>query len=522
MADAVSKLYAEIGFKVNTKQLDNAKKKIEEFANKLWAINAEANKVIGDSGKKEVKNAEENQKQILRIDKFVYRQRINNLKIYSHQATSIWRNLKKIASLPFEGTKRIWRTGQSAFQYMKPSLQEAYDFENFSFESGMKLADFQRFRQMFALSGIRMSAKDIMDDMLSAQRNLTNVALNQGGVLDAYKLTDVREAAERNDLNAVINGIMRGLQDKRIDNSMLVKLIDMFQLGHNVEWARLIRSAPQYDKDFAETFISDNERQQIKKAFEKINLAGIAFANLRDNITAKASPFMIKFSEGIKKASEIIIARIKEGDFDVVFQKLADTGEEFVEWLKKLKPEDIDTFCKNIKNAGSIIVSAAKGFLKTMGFLTKWMYTLLGTVIGAVFGSMTGGPAGAVIGAALGGATGYVFDKATNSYNATSRKDKEEWGKASYDKGYFPLDKAISAESIDDIVRESSHKPAGTTVVSYTMNNNINTTLNGMDDEEKKKEFEKIVTKTTRVNQQRDQIVMARNYNLLWVQGNTA
>lgn len=510
MADEVAKLYASIGFKVKADELKKAKKILEDFASKLSSANSEASKVISAAGKKEVKDVEDNQKQILRIERRTYSHRINELKVFSRKATNIWRDLKKVALLPVNAAKWMAFGGKTAFQYMEPSLQQAYDFENFSFESGMKLSDFQRFQRMFALSGIRMSAQDIMSDMLSAQRNLTNVALNQGGVLDAYKLTDVREAAERNDLNAVINGIIRGLQDKRIDNSMLVKLVEMFQLGHKVEWARLARSMPMDNERFARTFLDEEGRKKTNDAFKQINLAGVAFKNLRDNITAKASPFLQKFAEGLLESASILIERIKKGDFDELFETLAQAGRDLVEWLKSIKPEDIREFVNKINDAGKIIISVAKFFAEKLRNIGEHLYAIIGAIIGATFGSLLG-PAGTAGGALVGGTIGHILDK-----NAQMSEDEiKAWNKAIKGKDYFPLDEAMG---MNNIVGNASKTPAKPTILYNTINNYIDTTLNGLDDEQKKDEFEKIIRENTH-NQKGYQIGIGRDYNLVFVSG---
>lgn len=521
MADAVSKLYAEIGFVVKKDELNNAKKKIEEFAEKLSSISSDANKLLGNSSKKEVKEHEENQKQIINIDKYVYRQRINNLKIYSRQASSIWRDLTKIAQLPFKGAKKIYRTGRAVYDFMKPSMDEAYNFENFSFESGMNLADFQNYRKMFALSGIKMSSQDIMEDMLSVQRNLTDVALKQGGVLDAYKLTNVREAAERNDLKGVIDGIMRGVRDLTIDESMLRKLMEMFQFGHSVEWARLARSNPRENRMFVETFISEKERQKILDAYEKINLAGVAFSNLRNNIVAKASPFLSRFSDALLQAESVIISKIRAGEFDSFFKRLSNLGEKFANWAESLNEEDLNQFMSAMRDASKAFIFIAKGLGSLFSALSKHVYEITGGAVGAkggaAIGGMVAGPIGATVGGVVGAGVGYVGGKAIKNYNALPKEEKEQWEDLSKGKDYFDIEAAMGG-----VVKRSSSQPTRPSIVTITTNNNIETTLNGLSDNEKKEEFEKIVKEATDVNQKRDQISAARGYNLLWVQGNTA
>jgi hypothetical protein len=510
MADAVSKLYAEVGFKINQQELRKAKKVLEDFAAELTKISGAAQKVIAESGKSEVKQAEANQKAILQMDKKKYQVQINNLKIYERQASNVWRNLQKIARLPFTAVEKLSRTGQSIYKYMEPSVQGAYDFENFTFESGMKLSDFQRFQRMFALSGIRMSAKDIMDDLLSVQRNLTSVALNQGGVLDAYKLTDVREAAQRNDLNGVINGIIRGLQDNRIDNSMLVKLAEMFQLGHSVEWSRLARENPQDLSSLASMMISEEERRGVVNAFKQITLTGLAFDNLRDNITAKASPFLNSFAEAARHTAEILISKIRDGQFDEVFDKMAQAGRSFLEWVESLSQEDINAFCSNVKEAGHLFIESAKTFASFMSGMAKWLHTAILTVVGAVVGSAVPG-VGTVAGAAAGASVGAGWDLYNQGKNLPSEPG--------YDVPYFPLDTYINGTPMNDVVNSSVSSPAYHPRTVQNINNYINTVLNGLTDEEKKEKTNSMIKDVVTESVKAQDTNKAKDLNLVYVMG---
>lgn len=369
MSDAVSKLYAEIGFKVNKQQLDNAKKVLEDFASRLSSINASASKIVSDISKSELKNTEETQKNIVYIDKRAYAQRINNLKIYARQATNIWRDLKKIALFPLNTAAKTIRTAQTLYKYMEPSLQKSYDFRKFAFESGMSLSDFQRQERAFNTLGIKMSVQDLMGDLLNVQRNLTKVALNQGGVLDAYKLTDVREGAQRGDLNAVITGIQRAVAENRIDESMLVQLMGMFGFGNPQEWAMRFRMNPADDARTKSTQITREQNKEIEEAVIQMAQLTKSFDILRDNITASVSPAFKRFTEGLKGYFEELSLSFKRGDFDSVIRELESYANGFLNDFKALKKEDFQRFAKNVSEIAKKLLQAAEIFYKIMSWI---------------------------------------------------------------------------------------------------------------------------------------------------------
>jgi uncharacterized protein YcfJ len=210
------------------------------------------------------------------------------------------------------------------------------------------------------------------------------------------------------------------------------------------------------------------------------------------------------------ESASILIERIKKGDFDELFDTLTQAGKDLVEWLKSIKPEDIRNFVNKINDAGKIIISVAKFFAGKLRNIGEHLYAIIGAIIGATFGSLFG-PAGTAAGAVVGGTVGHILDK-----NAKMSADElDAWNKAIKGKDYFPLDEAMG---MNDIVDNASKTPAKPTILYNTINNYIDTTLNGLDDEQKKDEFEKIIRENTH-NQKGYQIGIGRDYNLVFVSG---
>lgn len=474
MSDAVSKLYAEIGFKVNKQQLDNAKKVLEDFASRLSSINASASKIVSDISKSELKNTEETQKNIVYIDKRAYAQRINNLKIYARQATNIWRDLKKIALFPLNTAAKTIRTAQTLYKYMEPSLQKSYDFRKFAFESGMSLSDFQRQERAFNTLGIKMSIQDLMGDLLNVQRNLTKVALNQGGVLDAYKLTDVREGAQRGDLNAVITGIQRAVAENRIDESMLVQLMGMFGFGNPQEWAMRFRMNPADDARTKSTQITEEQNKAIQDANSALIKLSTAFNIFRDNIVATVSPAVITVFNYFREKLQSAAIYIKE-HAEEISSRLEKSAKNVIEFIEGI----------NWKELGSELVKYSKTLIDTfrdigIGFSEfKEKYkevfdaiSKLGDIITAIFKGIYKFARGA------GEFGAYWFhsvtgdeENAKNYATPTSKKVKEAAKKMA--ENYANLKGSYSSPS-----------KVASVIYNYTDNSQQNNTFEGLDSEE--------------------------------------
>lgn len=540
MADSLAKLFAEIGFNVNedgfnkTKQLlEDLKKSMSEFqkvaksaAEELGIFSNEKNKIDKEFQNEDEKSRRDNiasKKNEAREENKTFKERVNNLKIFYGNVSKIFKSLRALGKgLFYSLPKSLKLLADTAYQFMKPSLEKAYQFENFSFESGMKLGEFQKFQRMFLLSGIRLSPQDLMSDMINVQRNLTKVALNQGGVLDAYKLTDVREAAQRNDLNAVLTGIIRGVRENpQIDESMLVQLMDMFGFGHGTEWARMIRENPQDVQELADTFINESQRTSIKKAFDSITLTGGIFENLRDQITSQLAPALRNLFEGIQEFLSKTIKGMKEGNFDELFGMIREDFERFNEWVHSLKPEDWEETYKGLKTAMKKLYQSIKFFAGVLESAYKTFFTFIGTLFGFIFG----GPLGAAVGASLGGAID-LARAAKRRYGNMSEKEKKELDYMNFNPDLDDIDapdfddksKYIHKGTMNDVVKQASNKPAVSNNVEQTMNNYINTTLNGLTDKQQAEEFDKIIDKNIH-DQKGFQVFTAKNNNLVYVSG---
>jgi hypothetical protein len=539
---------------VNQDGLKQAQKMIQDMANQMSALNdatKEAARQYGIFSKNSAKNelvaaktavekekaenlrvkrridlykleAKQNadlNKEKIREDKKYLEETNNSTKRFVSAQMNLFRNLRRaipnLLKIGFLGKTAF----DAAYSYIRPSLQKSYDFENFTFESGMQLSDFQRFQRLFNISGIRLSPQDIMQDMLNVQRNLTNVALNRGGELAAYKLTDVREGAQRGDLNAVINGIVRGVSEKKIDNSMLIQLMEMFGFGHGVEWARMIKENPQDSARLARTMIDEKDRRTIKKTFDSIRLTGFMFDNVKDQIATMLSPAFSNFSKGMNEFLVELVEGIRKGEFNDLFEAADRAGKEFLKWIKSLKKEDFKKFFSYMGEAANVILGAAKALGKSFLWIADHSRAIIGAIIGGIVGSITGtlltlitgNPAfaamGGMTGAALGGGLGMLFDNASKNENTGTVPDL--------------IDEKIP-DFMDDVVKDSSKTPARPNVVNIQNNNNITTTLNGIEDENMKEEYEQVVRNAIGVNQRGNQIAYARDHNILWVQGKTA
>lgn len=542
MADTVAKLYAELGFNVNQTQLKTVQDTLDKLAAKMSAFNEATKKAAQEYGifSKEQRQQELNdakiatenekaenlrEKRKLNVRKQAFKEQVTlykleqqeNKKHYNEMARNSRAFFREISNLAKEAKRVVglggkalglgWLAGNTAIQFMRPSMERAYDFENFMFESGMNLSQFQKEQRAFVSSGVRMSQKDLISEMLNVQRNLTNVALNRGGDLAAYKLMDVRAGALRGDLNAVLGGIRKAVQEGRLDHSMLGQVLSMFGFQHTQEWGRRILANPMDNPRTAATMLSETQRGEVVSSFEQLLIkTAFAFENLRDQITWGLSPTIKSFSEGLQLWFEELAISIKNGEFDTLFMAIKKGADELLDWLKN--PENIKSVINGFKEGASNLIEAIKSFKEIIDTIAQKMGLYkekikYGAIIGGA-GALSGAIAGAP-GGPVGMAAGAIIGGSISAYGGAKLVEYE------YNK---------RKPTMNDVVDAYTSNPATTGIIkNITFNDYVNTTLNGLTDEEQKKSFEDVVTNTLDANKRLQDRIFVRDNNILFLNG---
>lgn len=516
MADAVSKLYAEIGFKVNTKGLEDAQKALKDLAKEISKVASAVNKSLKeeekrlngviklrqkelsetvDANKKLVadhkkKNAEilKSDQELNRNEKKLAREREQDQKIASNNISKLWRGLKKSGNLLLNKMPReLWKSVLTAYSWASPAMERSIDFRDFSFETGMGLEDFQKYARLFAGSGIGMSAKDIMKDILGVQRNLTNIALG-GGNLEFYKLLDVREAARRNDIAGVIKGIIAGVQRNEIDKSMLVELLGRAGISNAPQWAMMIDRNPQMAErlpTLAEASLSKGQMGGIQRSQESINTLVYAFEVLRDQIVSALSPTIKMFADFLTETFSNFAKYLKENS-QAIQERLKKYGEAFINFLKSINWESFGKKAKTVIGSFLDGVEKAAEYVGVLADVIKPIAFVLDVIYSSIkaFGEFFGG---------------WV----TNAY---LRADKGQNGVRAVLGGLWDTLKQDNSAT-DDFFRRWVPGSGRTVVIND--NSTLNQNINGVEQEE--------IAETTanetkiRINQRYDQIKYGYN-----------
>lgn len=350
MADTVSKLYAEIGFKVNQDGLKQAQRILADMANQMSAINnatKEAAKQYGvfskDKNKQamaDAKLATENEraesqrnKRALDNKKFEHKQLMDLAKLefqvekynaaekqkierqQTREAEKAAKEQKKRLSNMLHsfrsfavGLRNTFLTlsgiaGGGMVYGMKQSLDRAMPTRDFLMTTGVDLAQLQGVMSRMVNVGSRMSQQQIMGDIQKVSQNLSDIALGQGE-LSPYKLLHV--AAQRGDVMGVIRGVEQSV--KGLDNAMALNLTR--RVGLSDDWLASWRFKERYGGDQRQ--INQQQQNDIIETEIAVRQLKFAFKNLSDFLTASISPSFTRMLNGVRDWLQSISSWIDE------------------------------------------------------------------------------------------------------------------------------------------------------------------------------------------------------------------
>lgn len=360
MSDAISKLYAEIGFKVNQDGLKQVQTILKDFAKQMNALNTatkEAAKQYGvfskDQAKQEMHNAklateasrkavQDKRIQIMQTrelqrqeDRAKREKEKEERQAAKEQAKQERQQQKEADRAAREQRKRLKDTLNSFRSFavglrntflglagvgvgivgagMKQSLDRSIATRDFMLQTGVGLKQLQNIVGGFANIGSAMSQQQIMGDILGVSQNLQEIALGQGN-LAPYKLLSL--AARRNDVMGVIREAGRAIQG--VDNPMALNLLK--KIGLSGDWLSYFRL--QEKGGGSQAFVGAEGQTAIEDAKTSLRQLSVAFRNFADNLTAKfsvdiqkAANELIKTLDTLSKRSSEIVAFI-EGFFE--------------------------------------------------------------------------------------------------------------------------------------------------------------------------------------------------------------
>ncbi len=394
MADSISKLYAEIGFKVNTEGLDQAKKLLSEFAEQISAINELTKKqasLYGVFTKEKAKQETEKEKQATEqkkaetqrikqsLKETTHKQQLERMAVQSElqekrfkqkEQEHLWRveeqglrkhnetTFKSVASNVKKITKEIWKGGKLIATSMKdfygsivaPSLNRSIATRDFMLYSGTPLENIQKIQERLVNVGSNMTQEEMMGELTNALDNITKIGFGKG-TLSGYKLSNIVAPAYRRDISGLLNAISRETAD--IDNQKLVELLEEMNLSGQ-KWLPYFRAQQRTNAEMPR--LTENEQKDLVNTRIAINQLVYSFQKVSEVFSARLSPALSRAADLIKNTFIQTMENLDEKGFG---QQIEEIAQELSEFIKLISPKaiatGIKTFFEAIKDFAKIV-----------------------------------------------------------------------------------------------------------------------------------------------------------------------
>ena len=398
MADAVSKLYAEIGFKVDTKGLQEVKSLLEELAKNATNLNktaqqaAEKDNILSKkkiqqrrlSISEQLKQNREQEKlfkEITNSEEREYKERLKQEEKFEKERDRRRReaikNLRDFAKTSVNIASGIMAYGTLA---VKESIGRARDFSKLQLFTGISSSDYGKFAERAFATNSGMSQEDVMRDIQNVSSNLQKIALGQGS-LGGYKLSGVVASARYGDVAGVIRNFENAIRGGGILPNMALEVGQ--QIGLSRDWIySMIKGGGSGSSQIQ---ISQTQRNAIEKTGENFSLLNYEIQQFKDSIVATLSPALQSGATGFRTALKMLADSFEENkeSYNELIKSLSDSINGFI---KSLKKEDIGDFVKTVKMAASGLEVFAM-ILKGIGMLYKWPETVYNWVLSKLKGS---------------------------------------------------------------------------------------------------------------------------------------
>lgn len=287
----VSKLFAEIGFKVDTSGL-------KDFQNQMKALNAGIKTQIQDSkaqiaSSKAVEAAHKadtaelrkkitaqnlekaaTQAQTAELRKLDLQQRMETR---AQRAADAQRQ-RSISSL------RSFILGVSAAAYAVTKLTQqtrahALAYRDYAFQTGMPLENLQQFEAAAARVAPGLTGEKIASELTNLQQNLTNIEFGQGNIFP-YQLLGI--SATTKDATQIVNGLRNAIQG--LSNARAINLIE--RMGLSRDWLYILRMSREEFSKITAVMLSPQQIQRTTQMALAFNKLKFSLANFRDQLVA--------------------------------------------------------------------------------------------------------------------------------------------------------------------------------------------------------------------------------------------
>lgn len=404
MADAVSKLYAEIGFKVNEDGLKQAQKMLTEFAKQMSAINELTKKqasVYGVFSKERAKQDTEREKQATeqrkaetqrikqslketthkqQLERMARKEEMQEKRFQQKEQEHLWRmeersskshhtNMAKYAKQGAKSLVRIVRgtakllanaTQNMYTQVVSPSLGRAIATRDFMMYTGTSLKKIQDIQERLVSVGSSMSQEEAMGEISSVMENISRIRFGEGK-LSGFKLSGIQALAHKRDASGVLDAIEKATAG--VSNQDLVFLLEQLGLSGQ-RWLPYFRARQRVSAKIPR--LDDFQNQQLVEASTAINQLRYAFQKTSEVLTAKLSPAITSV---VDKMVDILVRVVDHIDTEKFKKELDELAEVVGKILQEISPK--------------MIIDAFRGIIKTFtlfGQIVEWIALKIGLI----------------------------------------------------------------------------------------------------------------------------------------------
>lgn len=408
MADAVSKLYAEIGFKVNQDGLKQVQSILKDFAKQMNEINRatkETAKSFGIFSKEKAKQSISDEKQAreqlkterertknkmvirnqefkeeMAIRKATFNEKLKQERENERLARSEQRRNEKQArerrkvlrealsatSNFVKGIASYATAGALGFSRLiysgtKESLERSIATRDFMMMTGANLGDIQSVMGRFASIGESVDQRTIMGDLAKLSQNIASIALGQGNV-SAYKLLGT--SARRGDISGMIRGI--GMAGQGMDPDLFAKLIG--EAGLPSYWLSFFRA--QGGGQEITNFVSQEGQQKIVEARQSLGTLSIAMKNLADWIAVTLSPTIREIASGIQDWAQEMSKSLQGEAGKKLSDSVRELANRFVDFIKRFDSEKAISLVTSFIGALEFLAGKVISIARALGYKT--------------------------------------------------------------------------------------------------------------------------------------------------------
>lgn len=402
MSDAISELYAKIGFKVDDKELQKVKTLLTGVADQLTRFNSvtrDAASSYGILSDKQIKLEQQKIRQSTEwwkhhnktIDltkqrehqQFVERQQRYKEDIETKKKNAIEEgkieqrltatqksenekriNLTKTLATTFKRIKQIIGAGSWTYnalrRFIGDSTERAIETRDFMRYTGTSFNALQDIEERFARIGSSMSRNDILGELSNVMSNITDINFGQGNLF-GFKLAGLGQVDYRKNVGRLIDDIKYGLLD--VAPQERVKVLNELGLTGQ-RWMAFFDEQIKGVNGTRIPRVSLGEQKQLEEAQGHFKTLNLAIERTKDKFNAVLAPAVAQLSKSFYNlVDEFFRSGAGKNLSSAVTKKIKDIEE----WAKGLTQEDLENTAKSINE----FASSAKEFFSYLGVLVK-------------------------------------------------------------------------------------------------------------------------------------------------------